>query len=483
MAPQIYKPTIPDVPIVQHSLYSHLFPETPKFPADLPAYVDSFTGTALTRATLEDLALKFAQGLITKKKVKRGDTIMVFAQNSLCWPVVVFGAIAAGLRVTFAPPISTPDELKHLYLDSSAYVICTALPHLRTVIKMLQNGVAPSIEEGERRTIILPDDFNWIPGTPKTRAKNVPGLTTFTDILGFGKLEKPERFDGVDAEQETAFLCYSAGGPGQPKGVQTTHQNVTTVLDMISIGFPILKPESDRMLAVLPFHDMYGLVKLLLFPFMCGISTIVMGNFDPIKFCEAVQQYKATVTLVVPPALVALSTHDSVKEYDLSSLRVIFSGTSSVGGDLVKTVKNRIRPTNAPALQILQGYGLTETTWGTLSLNDESKYGSVGTLLPNLEARLIVDDRNGKAKTDDEVVDAKEGEQGEIWVRGRSVMKGYLNNPEANTKAFHPHTSPPPTKYTPGSQWFKTGDVGVVDRNGFFSVIDRKNVDQTEAKL
>lgn len=91
MAPQIYKSPLADVPIVQHSLYSHLFPETSKYPADLPAYVDSFTGATLTRGHVEDLALKFAQGLITKKKVKRGDTIMVFAQNSLCWPVVLFG--------------------------------------------------------------------------------------------------------------------------------------------------------------------------------------------------------------------------------------------------------------------------------------------------------------------------------------------------------------------------------------------------------
>jgi len=169
----------------------------------------------------------------------------------------------------------------------------------------------------------------------------------------------------------------------------------------------------------------------------------------------------------------------------LSSLKVMFSGAAPLGGELVKTVTSRIRPTNQPPLHIVQGYGLTETSptthllpilpareWGGITA--ESKYGSVGFLLPNLEARLVVDDKDGLAKTDDEVVDAKEGERGELWVRGPSVMKGYLNNAAATTNAFYPYSSPPPSNPTPGSRWFKTGDVAVVDKDGFWRIVDRK---------
>ena len=133
---------------------------------------------------------------------------------------------------------------------------------------------ATSKEDAERRVILLPDDFNWVPGAKKTEAKKgIPGLVKMEDLLRHGKLEREERFDGVDAERETAFLCYSSGTTGKPKGVETTHQNLTTVLDMIHSGFsivnaqneylPVLSPTDDRMLAVLPLYHIYGLKTLV----------------------------------------------------------------------------------------------------------------------------------------------------------------------------------------------------------------------------
>ncbi|KAJ3879031.1 AMP binding protein [Lentinula edodes] len=488
MAPRIFRSALPDEPIVQRSIFTHQFPEPPVYPPEYPAYVDAQTGVTLNRGHIKDLALTFACALRNEKHAKRGDTIMMFSPNSICWPVVVFGAVAAGLRCTFANTAYTADELAYQYTDSHAYLICTTRANLKIVQRMLTSetvGVRLK-EDAERRTILLPDDFNWVPGVKKTDAKkHIPGLTAFEDLLKLGRLDREEQFQGVDAEQETVFLCYSSGTTGKPKGVETTHQNLTTVLDIVHSGFPILSPTGDRMLAVLPFYHIYGLVKLLLFPFICGVSTIVMPHFDPLAFCESIQRYKVTITLIVPPVLVVIARHDCVKQYDMSSLRIMFSGAAPLGGELVKAVKSRLRPTNQPPLHIVQGYGLTETSptthllpilpapqWGNIT--EESKYGSIGFLLPNLEARLVVDDKDGHAQTDDEVIDAPEGERGELWIRGRSIMKGYLNNSAANTNAFFPYSSSPPSDPTPGSRWFKTGDIGIVDKDGFFWIVDRK---------
>ncbi|KAJ4471616.1 AMP binding protein [Lentinula aciculospora] len=488
MAPRIYRSPLPDKPIVQRSIFRHQFPKASKYPSEFPAYIDAQTGATLNRGHIKDLALSFAYGLRNEKHAKRGDTIMMFSPNSICWPVVVFGAVAAGLRCTFANTAYTANELAYQYKDSQAFLICTTRGNLATVQQMLSSttvGVA-SKRNAERRIILLPDDFDWVPGAKKTDGqKLISGLVTLEDLLKLGKLEQEEQFEGIQAEQETVFLCYSSGTTGKPKGVETTHQNLTTVLDIVVSGFPALSPTEDRMLAVLPFYHIYGLVKLLLFPFLCGVSTIVMAHFDPVKFCAAIPRYKVTIALIVPPVLVVMARHDCVQQYDMSSLRVMFSGAAPLGGELVKAVRSRLRPTNQPPLHIVQGYGLTETSPTThllpllpspewSNITEESKYGSIGFLLPNLEARLVVDDKDGHAQTDDEVIDALEGQRGELWIRGRSIMKGYLNNPVANTNAFYPHSPSPPSNPTPGSRWFKTGDIGVVDKDGFFWIVDRK---------
>ncbi|KAL0581335.1 hypothetical protein V5O48_000711 [Marasmius crinis-equi] len=465
MSPRIYTPDSPPVHVPSSSIVTHLFSSPPdrpsdyvgRFPGNLPAFVDARTGTTLTRAQVKSLAFQFGYGLTTIG-AKRGDTMLMYSPNSLNWPVVTLGSIAAGIRCTLANNAYTGTELAHQYKDSGSHLLMTTvdgLPSVRDMFKALNI----SKSEGDKRIILLSESFDWAGGPSVPSRPEGQGLLKMEDLLTRGSLSKEECFDGDAAKTETAFLCYSSGTTGKPKGVETTHQNVTAVVNMVEPGFYKTTPDKDRMLAILPFYHIFGFAKALLFTFHAGVPTVIQQRFEPVEFCANIEKYKITIALVVPPVLVLLARHDVVKRYNLSSLKYFVSGAAPLGGPLVKQVKNRLADIWKINLVIVQGYGLTETSPTTHLLppkDDIRKVGSIGTLLPNLEARLVVDDEG------DRVVDAAEGQPGELWVRGPTVMKGYLNNPAATQNSVTP------------DRWFKTGDIATRDKEGFYYIVDRR---------
>ncbi|KAJ8076858.1 hypothetical protein PM082_001281 [Marasmius tenuissimus] len=228
---------------------------------------------------------------------------------------------------------------------------------------------------------------------------------------------------------------------------------------MVEPAFYQASPEKDRMLAILPYYHIFGFAKALLYTFFVGVQTVIQPRFEPVEFCVNIEKYKITFALVVPPVLVLLARHEAVDKYDISSLKYLVSGAAPLGGPLVKAVKARIAGRWKVDVTISQGYGLTETspTTNLLPANDDvRKIGSIGTLLPNLEARLVADDEG------DHIIDAAEGQPGELWVRGPTIMKGYLNNPTATKNSITP------------DGWFKTGDIAIRDKDGFYYIVDRR---------
>lgn len=462
MPQKIYTSPASSVHIPDQSIFTHLFGSNDPtlvgpFPASHPAFIDASTGTTITRGQLKDLALQFGFGLRSIFGSKRGDTILVYSPNSIAWPVVVFGAVAAGLRCTLANSAYNARELAFQYTDSGAKILFTSeegLPVVRQTFKEL--GL--SKEEADERIVVLPQSLKWAGGPDVPRHPDATGLRELSDLLGKGALPVEERFDGKDTH-ETVYLCYSSGTTGKPKGVETTHKNIIAVLSIVKALFPPFGM-TDKMLAILPFYHIYGAVKLVQFPFICGTAVVVMPRFDPVQFCANIEKYRINVALVVPPVLVVMARHPAVDEYDLSTVRCLFSGAAPLGGALTKSVKERLeaKRTNGIPLYVLQGYGLTETS-PTTHLQPESgahKSGSIGVLLPNLETRLVVDGEG------DGEIDAEEGQPGELWIRGPNVMKGYLNRPDA-TKDAITH-----------DKWFKTGDVAVRDKEGHYYIVDRR---------
>ncbi|KAJ7255024.1 AMP binding protein [Mycena haematopus] len=466
MAPRIYTSGIADLPVVSTSIFTRIL--AARGPGDIGgfqsshiAFVDSQTGASLTRTELLNLSLSFGYGIlhhpVTAQYMTRGTTALIYSPNSLAWPVVIFGCVAAGLRCTLANNAYTNSELAHQYRDSGSTLIITAEDGIETVRAMFQELGIPRAE-GDRQTVVMGRDLRWAGGPAAALRHECRGLVALAELLMLGKLEKEEQFEGALAH-ETTFICYSSGTTGKAKGVETTHQNVTTFLDIARAFFLDAQSGNPTVLGFMPFYHAYGLILILHLPLTIGWSVVIQSGFEPGQFCRAIERFRIPFAFIVPPVLVVLGRHPDVDKYDLSSLEYMMCGAAPLGADLVQHVTRRLlakRPPGSTCL-ITQGYGLTETTTATHLLpwgDAERKVGSVGTICANLEARIVQDDEG--------TIDAEDGAPGELWVRGKTIMKGYLNNPLATTNSI---TS---------DGWFKTGDIVIQDNESFFYVVDRK---------
>ncbi|KAK7044883.1 AMP binding protein [Favolaschia claudopus] len=472
MSQSIFKSHRPDKPILTTSIFTRvLSSRTPAaddvggFPGSSTAFIDGATGTSLTRKQLLDLSLSFAYGIqnrpATAPFATRGSTALIYSPNSLAWPVVLFGCVAAGLRCTTANSAYVARELAHQYSDSGSGLVLTAEEGI-SVVRAMFSEMGISHQEGDKRTIILGRDLRWAGGPAAPVDADCRGLLTLSDLLSGGKLNSEAKFEGALAH-ETVYLCYSSGTTGKPKGVELSHQNITTILDILAADlFSGVKTPTGNCttLGFLPFYHLYGLAAILQCTVVLGWSTVIHSQFNPEQFCAAIEKYKVSLAFIVPPVLVVLARHPAVDKYDLSSLEYMLSGAAPLGADLVKQVQRRLgakRPEGAKVCAIGQAYGLTETSTATHVYNfteTDAKVGSVGTLCSNLEARIVQDE--------DGIVDAEEGTPGELWVRGKTIMKGYLNNPTATSNSITP------------DGWFKTGDILVKDKDSYYWVVDRK---------
>ncbi|KAN0131894.1 expressed putative fatty acid biosynthesis enzyme [Lactarius tabidus] len=452
MPPITYTSPIPSLNLASESLWTFLFQTTQHDPS-LPAFIDAVTGRVLSRADLCKLSLEFAYGirnrLPQRNRLFRGDTAMIFSPNSLEWPIALFGLLAGGVRATLANSAYTPAELAFQFTDSRACVVFSH-PDLVPVALSMFKTIGVSDDEARSRLVVLDTYGNG------SEAARKFGLLELRDLLGHGKLPEEEKFAGSHSD-ETLLLCYSSGTTGKPKGVETTHRNLTSELAMVAAVQMRLIPRRDVMIGVLPYFHIYGVVKLLFYPFFCGFPVVVLPRFDPEQFCQSIERYRVTVAFVVPPIILGLVHHTATSKYNLRSLKLMVSGAAPLSAGVVDLARKKFSTVGA-TLDITQGYGLTETSPVTHLLPPKDglrKVGSIGILVPNLEARLVASD-------EDNIIDAAPGEPGELWVRGPTVMKGYLNNPSATANSIT------------ADGWFKTGDIATRDEDGYYNIVDRK---------
>ncbi|KAI0440612.1 phenylacetyl-CoA ligase [Xylaria telfairii] len=388
-------------------------------------------------ATLKETALGFSCGLVNQLGFARGQVLLLFCANSIHVLPVILGTLQVGGIVSPANPAYGVDELSHQLHDSGGSVIVTQQPFLAIVM-----NVARKIGINHDRIILLPDLLQ-----PVSLFSPLSTIVPFSDLVACSTTESAKY--NIDSHNDIAFLVYTSGTTGLPKGAELSHHNIVSNILMYSAAIPIFP--TDVVLAFLPLFHIYGLTIMALQSLYQLARVIVMANFNLERFYKTIQLHQVSVAYIVPPVAAMLLRPNTPKLRDISPIRLMISGGAPLGLKLIQSIYAY------HDIKLLQGYGLTETSPATFMVSLSQfpiANGSVGCLLPNQEAKLLDIDNSAVETT-------RGGRPGEICVRGPNIFKGYRNNPLATKASFT------------NDGFFKTGDVGILDDGGYLWVVDR----------
>ena len=365
-------------------------------------------------AQLNDRANRVATALI-KMGIKPGDHVGLCSPNSGDWVAFYFGILkAGGVAVTFSSLLKR-DELKLLVNHSRP-------KFLFTFDEKLDDLAGVRSEECLEKVISPSGDLD------------------FKQLLDMGSAS----FSAIDRDRsDTAAVLYTGGTTGVPKGVMLTHENINTAIQ--NVVFHEQSNERDRALLFLPLNHIFGQMHIMNATILSAGCLEMIPAFDIGRVLELTESGRVTKLFAVPTMYVRFLAVDGLKE-KLGNVRYCFSAAASMAAEVVRQWKERT------SLSIFESYGMTESA-SMVTYNHCHRHviGSVGTTVPGVEVQIR--DESGRQ------MDV--GERGEICIRARNIMKGYLNNPEANEAALW------------DGEWFRSGDVGVFDDNGYLFIVDR----------
>ncbi len=427
-----------------------LFEEACKKYGDMPAFENM--GKSLNFCDVDRLSTDFAAYLQNVAKLQKGDKIAIQMPNLLQYPVAMFGALRAGLIVVNTNPLYTPKEMEHQFIDSGVKAIVIVANFASNLEKVLPNTKIETIILTE-----IGDLFGGIKGfATNLVVKHVkkmvppyklPTALAFKDVLKQGKQLKYTRpeIDGTDI----AYLQYTGGTTGVSKGAMLTHRNLISNMEQISEWMiPKLREREELVITALPLYHIFALTVNCWAMLKIGARNILITNpRDMPSFLKDLKKYPFTIITGVNTLFNGLLNQKKFNEIDFKNLKVAVGGGMAVQ----RAVARKWEEVTGVALA--EGYGLSETS-PVLTCNPidgTERIGTIGLPLPSTLLKCI----------DEEGNEVKIGEPGEIVAKGPQVMPGYWKREEETEKAFI-------------DGWFKTGDIGIEDADGFFSIVDRK---------
>eukprot|EP01018_Ginkgo_biloba_P034828 Gb_33460 [translate_table: standard] len=414
---------------------SFVFSQKEKHQGNKVAFVDCSNDRKVTYKELPVMVRSVAAGL-DGLGIRQGDVLLIVSGNSIQFPVIFLAALSIGAVVTTMNPLNTSPEIVKQSKDSKAKIAFTVPSLLR---KVKATGLP----------IVLIEDHHRPHGSDDPLPSAC--VSSYDRLLACNPAKAPTvRIN----QNDTAALLYSSGTTGVSKGVIITHRNIIAMVLLlvrfVALQYNELEVTWEKVyLAIVPMFHVYGLVLFATGLIAMGTTTVIMPKIDLDEMLRAVQRYKVTHLPLVPPIILALSKSPVVDKYDLSSLRLVSSGAAPLSKEVVQVFVDRF-----PHIEVIQGYGLTETTGvGAVATGEGTKrYGSVGLIVPNMEAKVI-DVDNGNS--------LPPNQKGELWLRGPVVMRGYFSNEEATSSTID------------REGWLHTGDLCYFDQDGFLYIVDR----------
>jgi 4-coumarate--CoA ligase len=334
------KSPYPDVKIPDGDLWGLMFDRKDRdFSDDKVLYRTIQSDRKYTFADIKALATSFGEGLCNLWDWQRNEILAMYTPNDVDVPAVIYGTFFAGGIISPANPGYSAEELAYQLENSGARALVTTKALLKTALEAT-------------RKVGIPDDRVIILGAEKDESHRVKHWTNIRKTSGALRYRRRKA-----KPEDLAFLAYSSGTTGLPKGVMLTHRNIIADLTIIkgSVGKWYSSAE-DKFLGVLPFFHLYGLTALVHQILHRGIELIVMPSFDMETFLRTIQEHRITFVYVAPPVVVRLAKDKMVDKYDLSSIKAITSGAAPLTKELVETVHKRL------GIKINQAYGLSETS-------------------------------------------------------------------------------------------------------------------------
>ena len=384
-----------------------------------------FAGHTVSYAELDDQSARFGAG-IRAAGLEPGDVLALQLPNLPHFLVAYFGALKAGLTVLPLNPLLKAPEIEYHLTDARARLLITYDAFLADAGKAAANVGTPvhAVTFGGS----LPD-----------------GVAPFEELLSAATpVERGGDIHPTNAD-DTAVLIYTSGTTGKPKGAELTHFQL--YMNCSVAGSLFGARTDDVTLAVLPFFHVFGLSSVINVTTRYGGALSIVPRFDPKAVLDALETDRCTVIAGVPTMLHALAEQD-ITGRDLSRLRVAVSGGASLPEDVMKTFEAKFD------IVVLEGYGLSETA-STSSFNrsaQERRLLSIGKPIWGVQMRIGAEDDSPLPPGPEHI--------GEILIRGHNVMKGYLGKPDVTAETMR-------------NGWFHTGDLGYVDADGFYFVVDR----------
>ncbi|PNS21195.1 4-coumarate--CoA ligase-like 7 [Sphaceloma murrayae] len=421
-------------------------------PSDQPVWIDAEqTSHSLSPAQALQWIKRLGAGL-DALHVGQDEVVMMYSSNHIFVPVVYLGVAGSGRVFSGCNPAYGVNETSFQIENTGAKIILVEPVYLSTVLEAAAKSGFP------KERIYLFTDKRC------TTTDGVLDWSSFLPALSDARVRSWSwhRMSPRESRTRTAVLNYSSGTTGLPKGVMISHQNIianvcqSLYMRSLSSSTPTPSPSfspatstsSERWLGFLPLYHAYGQLWSITAAALTLTPTFYMRSFSLVPFLTHIQTHSITHIQTAPPVLVMLAKRPETAKYDLSSLTNILCGAAPLSKELQNEVSDRF------GLKVVQTWGMTEVTCSSLHvpglLDDRS--GSVGHIDPNCEMKLITDD--GRV--------ARQGERGEIHVKGPNVCLGYWRNEKATRETFDEEG------------FLRTGDVAIVDEKGWFWIVDRK---------
>ncbi|MCL6269001.1 AMP-binding protein [Sansalvadorimonas sp. 2012CJ34-2] len=435
-----------------------VFEESAKKNADRPAFTG--IGYTLTYADIDKYSTDLAVYLQTYTDLQPGDRIAIQMPNLLQFPIAVFGALKAGLVIVNTNPLYTVREMHHQFNDSGARALI--------FMDVFGHMVEEIVDDTPIEHLIVTSIADMLPNPKRTlinlAAKHIKKLVQPYDLpqavrirkaLSLGEKGKYQRPESAKPE-DIAVLQYTGGTTGVAKGAMLTHRNIIANMQQAKAHLSQLDKDGNRMhepgseiiVAPLPLYHIYAFTVHLMAMVDQGNHNILIANpRDTSMFIRFIKPWQFTAFIGLNTLFVSLMNHPDFKNCDFSKLKLTLSGGTALQGDTGDKWKE------ATGVSISEAYGLTECSPAVCinPVGDLTQPGSVGVPVPSTAVKCI----------DDEGNEVPIGERGELCVKGPQVMKGYWKRPEATDEIFD------------DERWLKTGDVAVIQEDGFVRIVDR----------